>query len=382
MADTALQSLIHAIAGAVGGMLSLAVTFPLLTITTRLQVSSSSSSKASSKEVPTSTARTNRSSSQFAYSGTLDAFRSILRKEGVGALYSGLTPALFGVAVTNAVYYYWYSYFRNLATQRLRSRHGFADARLSALSSLLIAAAAGTITSLVTNPIWVVTVRMQTTKKKRKNSAHTKLTDSGKRRHASREEDRLRAIRSQFSSGFRQSVPVIPRAEHLTRASGAEDADAVVPVPSSSELMSTISEIWNQDGIRGFYSGIVPSLALVSNPAIQYMSFEKLRDALFHVSGGQRVTPGGTFLLGAISKTLATVCTYPYILIKSRLQSRDSTNGEHYTGTLDVIRKMAARDGLASFYSGLSSKLVQSVATSALLFFTKDQLVSMIGLAL
>jgi solute carrier family 25 (peroxisomal adenine nucleotide transporter), member 17 len=146
--------------------------------------------------------------------------------------------------------------------------------------------------------------------------------------------------------------------------------------------MSTVAEIWNADGIMGFYRGIVPSLVLVSNPAIQYMSFEKLRDALFDLSGGQRVTAGGTFLLGALSKTLATVCTYPYILIKSRLQSRDSTNGEHYAGTLDVIRKMAARDGLASFYRGLSSKLVQSVATSALLFFTKDQLAKIIGKAL
>jgi Mitochondrial carrier protein len=78
----ALQSVIHATAGAVGGMLSLAITFPLLTITTRLQVASSSSSSSSSSASASSTSPSSSASttsSQFAYSGTLDAFRSILR---------------------------------------------------------------------------------------------------------------------------------------------------------------------------------------------------------------------------------------------------------------------------------------------------------------
>lgn len=73
----------HALAGAGGGLLSMALTYPLITLSTRAQVES-----------------------KRAQSSTLGAARRIIKREGITGLYAGLDSALFGITVTNFVYYY------------------------------------------------------------------------------------------------------------------------------------------------------------------------------------------------------------------------------------------------------------------------------------
>ena len=94
------DNIAHALAGAGGGLLSMTLTcvfpfsnprqpdpsdysYPLITLSTRAQVES-----------------------KRAQTSTLEAVRHIVRREGFGGLYSGLESALFGISVTNFVYYY------------------------------------------------------------------------------------------------------------------------------------------------------------------------------------------------------------------------------------------------------------------------------------
>jgi len=73
----------HALAGAGGGLLSMALTYPLITLSTRAQVESKKTQMS-----------------------TLEAVKKIIDTEGVSGLFSGLDSALFGIGVTNFVYYY------------------------------------------------------------------------------------------------------------------------------------------------------------------------------------------------------------------------------------------------------------------------------------
>lgn len=41
-----------------------------------------------------------------AHTGTISAAKRILDREGIAGLYAGLDSALFGITVTNFVYYY------------------------------------------------------------------------------------------------------------------------------------------------------------------------------------------------------------------------------------------------------------------------------------
>ena len=294
-----MDALSHALAGAVGGVIAMALLYPLENIRTRLQVQIeqrkkllttplfrpslpfppppplASPSSPVSSPAPVSVAAlpppSFSSSPAEHYAGTWDCVVRVCRTEGWTSLYTGLTSALVGVGVSSAVYFFWYHLFR-AHLLRLRGRTS-----LAALDNLLIASVAGALNILCTLPIWVVNTRM--TLAQRSNRYAT--------------------------------------------------------------IASTFRTIVQEEGVQGLYKGLLPSLILVSNPAIQFLAYEQLVRALSAyyrrrhravattLSEAVLVTantptavamPGVAlpqlssvdfFVLGAVSKALATVLTYP-----------------------------------------------------------------------
>lgn len=48
--------------------------------------------------------------------------------------------------------------------------------------------------------------------------------------------------------------------------------------------------------------------------------------------------------------------------------------GKSYTSSLDGLRKIIKKDGIAGLYRGIGPKLTQSVATAAILFVAKEKI--------
>ena len=66
-------------------------------------------------------------------------------------------------------------------------------------------------------------------------------------------------------------------------------------------------EIVREDGIGGLWLGIKPSLVLTVNPAITYGVFERVKGLALLGSTNTKLTPWQSFVVGASSKTLATI---------------------------------------------------------------------------
>lgn len=62
-----------------------------------------------------------------------------------------------------------------------------------------------------------------------------------------------------------------------------------------------------------------------------------------------------------------------YRLIKSRLQMNEDVK-ERDLGVLEYMRNIVKKEGVSGLYSGLNSKLLQSVLSSAFLFYAKEVL--------
>ncbi|KAH0610904.1 uncharacterized protein H6S33_011331 [Morchella sextelata] len=308
------DNVLHAVAGAGGGVLSMVLTYPLITLSTRSQVES----KRAQSSVP-------------------DAVRRIIQREGISGLYAGLDSAVFGISVTNFVYYYWYEWSRSAFEKAALASKSPRRNKLSTLESMMAGALAGSATVLLTNPIWVVNTRMTA----RKRSPSTGSTSS--------------------------TVSTTSTLPTLQDPTGAVSAPAKAP-----STLGTIKDLYSEGGIRAFFKGVLPALVLVMNPILQYTIYEQLKNVLER-RRKRSVTPQDAFVLGALGKLVATALTYPYITVKSRLHV--AAKGEKKAGgLLGGIRSIVKEEGWTGLYNGIGPKLVQSVLTAAFLFAFKDAL--------
>jgi len=80
-------------------------------------------------------------------------------------------------------------------------------------------------------------------------------------------------------------------------------------------FLDGLVKIGQTEGLKALWAGTGPSLILVLNPAIVFMTYESLK----------RRFKGGTlvyFLLGAIAKCVATVITYPLQIVQAKMRVR------------------------------------------------------------
>ena len=355
-----MDALSHALAGAVGGVIAMAVLYPLENVRTRLQVQieqrkqhstlsppSPSSSSSSTSFPSSSTLSPAPPLPPDHYHGTLDCIVRVCRTEGWHSLYTGLSSALVGVGVSSAVYFFWYHLFRSHLL-RLRQRGS-----LPALDNLLVASVAGALNIMCTLPIWVI---------------NTRITLASPHRS------------TRYSS-----------------------------------ILHTFHTILREEGVQGLYKGLLPSLILVSNPAIQFLAYEQLvrllsayyrsrhrptpltltsvpthtanTEVRVEVGGGVQVPVLSAldfFVLGAVSKAVATVATYPYQVVRTRMMGdakRVEGVGKGQGGSgvgvremRDVVMRMLVEEGVHSFFQGMSAKLTQTVLNSALMFVIYEKM--------
>ncbi|KXS11902.1 peroxisomal adenine nucleotide transporter 1 [Gonapodya prolifera JEL478] len=151
-------------------------------------------------------------------------------------------------------------------------------------------------------------------------------------------------------------------------------------------FFQTMREVVREDGYQGLWKGLTPSLILTVNPAITYGVFERLKTYLLTTRprAGNALGSGEIFLIGAISKTLATVVTFPYILAKVKLQwkpskellessTKEQIEKLRYKSSLDVLRKVYESDGITGWYKGMKAQIYKAVLNQAILFVTKEQ---------
>ncbi|KAF8101427.1 hypothetical protein N665_0205s0022 [Sinapis alba] len=256
------------------------------------------------------------------YKNTAHALFSISRLEGLRGLYAGFFPAVIGSSLSWSFYFFFYG----RAKQRYAS--GRDDDKLSPPLHLASAAEAGALVCLCTNPIWLVKTRLQL------------------------------------------QTPL-----HHTRP--------------YSGLLDAFRTIMKEEGLRGLYKGILPALLLVSHGAIQFTAYEELRKLILDFKERRRKsqTAADNLLnsadyaaLGGSSKVAAILLTYPFQVIRARLQQRpSSTNGmPRYIDSVHVIRETARFEGLRGFYKGLTANLLKNVPASSITFIVYENVLKLL----
>ncbi|GBG79922.1 hypothetical protein CBR_g30187 [Chara braunii] len=381
------EAAVHGLAGAGGGIIAQLVTYPLQTVNTQQQVLRRAKNKGKARETEGG-GGTVASDGEDAVAvrpgresyGSVQLMYQLLREEGWGGLYKGLPPSLVGVAISQGVYYYFYQWLRSIAVQQAskKARKQEVEGRIGTVASLVVASLAGAINVLMTNPIWVIVTRMQTDSQAAKRQAQlTSVVTSAPTMNMSDSD----------AGGQKPALASSSQVSELPGRYGVLTPTGKLGLGSRQTAGGAIAELYREAGVLGFWKGVLPTLIMVVNPAIQFMLYEGLlarllvrKKARNNREGMKRVTGSEIFVIGALAKLGATVVTYPMLVVKSRLQAKQDIGGDasmQYTGTLDAIVKMIRYEGVAGFYKGMSTKILQSVLAAAILFMTKEELVKL-----
>lgn len=142
-----------------------------------------------------------------------------------------------------------------------------------------------------------------------------------------------------------------------------------------SNLLEGLSYIWRTEGAAGLWAGTIPSLMLVSNPALQFMMYETLKERLV----SQKPSAYTFFLIGAMAKAFATITTYPLQLVQTRLRSgaKEASIGDD-VGVLEMMVHILKADGFSGLFRGIEAKLLQTVLTAALMFATYEKIATVV----
>jgi hypothetical protein len=129
-----------------------------------------------------------------------------------------------------------------------------------------------------------------------------------------------------------------------------------------------------EDGVCGLWRGLKASLVLVVNPAITYGAYERLKTRLF--PNKTRLTAPEAFLLGAMSKALATIATQPLIVAKVGLQSKPppSRQGKPFKGFVEVMQFIIKNEGPMGLFKGITPQILKGFMVQGILMMTKERM--------
>lgn len=148
-------------------------------------------------------------------------------------------------------------------------------------------------------------------------------------------------------------------------------------------LKELIREVYEHDGVSGFWRGLRVSLVLCINPSITYGSYERLKQILF--ANKDFLGPLESFLIGVLAKSLATVVTQPLIVSKAMLQKKQHKKDEgekddevdeevKFQSFTHALVHLWETEQFRGLYKGIAPQLLKGVFVQGLLFMFKDQL--------
>ncbi|KAK0542641.1 mitochondrial FAD carrier protein flx1 [Tilletia horrida] len=355
------QAYDHAAAGIAAGVIATMCMNPLDLIKTKFQVDTRQPKPLKLALQPRNLVMAPVSISVDMYS----ALANIVHRDGWKGLYRGITPNVVGNASSWGLYFLWYTWIKEYMAARNGTLPDGRTKPLSAAQLLLAASESGAVTALMTNPIWVVKTRMYTTTREGL-PANTALANSA----ASTQH-----VTSPLSGTTAEGSP---------RLANSTSARAAAHQSPYNTLWGSLRHIYTTEGVRGLWKGAGLALVGVSNGAIQFATYEKLkrwrtRVALTKLQTKQQDAAGGDggrlsapapkvvvaedtavqlpnleyVIISGAAKMIAITITYPYQVIRSRIQNHSTAH--LYPNIPTCIRLTYANEGLRAFYKGMAT---------------------------
>jgi len=253
----------ESLAGTLGGVAGMLVSYPFDTVRVRLQN-------------PETAPR---------YRGMVHAFSSILKEEKFTGLFKGMTSPLLTLAPLNGLVFGAYGYFLRLQCPELKPGD-----RPPLLQVTIAGTLAGLLGSTIAAPVELVKIRQQ-------NLLSTQVAPS---------------------------------------------------------TISVVKQIWNKRGFVGLYRGFTSTALRDSGGGPYFLTYE----ALHRLNPSSPLTP---LFAGGAAGVVGWLSTFPFDVVKTRMQSVDRVEAGNYRTTWSTIRTCYREEGWRVFWTGVRPAMVECI---------------------
>ncbi|KAG2781642.1 hypothetical protein PC129_g11069 [Phytophthora cactorum] len=316
-----METFAHGIAGSAGGMLAMALLYPLDQIKTIMQVETSEPEEEEAEQQREKADATKSKAPIQRVSRNFWARVVEILKEKKWQVYQGHVSTQVALGGSNFVYFFCYNGLKTQLLKRLQQQNRQMSGNITPVQNLALSCLAGVINVYICAPLWVANMRL--------------------------------------------------KSKDAAKYSGV--LDCLRKVTANEGFFS----LWN-----GTLASLVlvsnPVIHYVSYERMK-IALQKKR----HATGptGAALSALDIFLLGALAKLFTTVVTYPLQVAQSlmRVQQKTPKSVEaEATGLTGCLGQIYADRGVAGYFAGLQAKLLQTVLTAAVSLVTYEKLLALI----
>lgn len=321
------------VAGILGGLTSTIVLHPLDLLKVRFAVSDGQSQVKKN------------------YKNISNAFSTIVREEGFKGLYKGVIPNCLGAGTAWGLYFLFY----NSAKQHMLETSQ--DQNLGPLKHMAAGACAGALTTTITNPIWVVKTRL--------------CLQYGQITTAATATEAAAATTTAATSATGASRATATTVATPTAIQGASKEHSLPDSKRYSGTWDALKKVYKYEGVTGLYRGFIPGLLGVSHGAVQLATYEEMKKFYLTRNNLPHDHNLGTLqylTCAALSKLVAASITYPYQVVRARLQDQHV----NYEGVFDVVKKTWRYESYLGFYKGFRAYLLHVTPNICIVFFVYE----------
>lgn len=140
-------------------------------------------------------------------------------------------------------------------------------------------------------------------------------------------------------------------------------------------VVDCMAKIYKSEGVRGWYKGAYTSvIGVIPFEGGTFMFYELLKN----LGGGdkKKLSPFQNFLNGCLGAAFAQTFSYPFDLVRKRLQAQSKAKGmlgEQYAGMSDCFKKIVRHEGFFGLYKGTGANLAKVAPYAGIMFATWEQ---------
>ncbi|KAH9254743.1 hypothetical protein BASA81_007294 [Batrachochytrium salamandrivorans] len=190
--------------------------------------------------------------------------------------------------------------------------------------------------------------------------------------------NQLSAFEKQFVGGFAGVTSVLVTYP-MDMIRGRLTAQGGAVGMQYTGLVDATRKTFQQEGIRGLYAGISPTLiGIYPYVALNYTCYETLKEFAREDTFAWRV------VAGSVAGTTGQTVAYPLDVLRRRFQLQSMPGNplpedKRYKNVLDALRKIYRAEGVRGYYKGFLINFVKTAPTIAIMFVCNDLVMDVLG---